>query len=76
MTSFMESVSKASGKLDERISSPEVRVADNLATVWARYELYVNDKYNHCGIDAFQLVKTDIGWKISAIADTRRASCK
>jgi len=76
MTGFMESVAKATGKLDERISSPEVRVEDNLATVWTRYELYVNDKYSHCGIDAFQLVKTDTGWRISAIADTRRASCK
>ena len=76
MSTFLETVAKTTAKLDERISSPEVRVEDNLATVWARYELYVDGKYNHCGIDAFQLVRTDAGWKIASIADTRRATCK
>ena len=76
MTGFMEAVSKAPGKLDEKIISPEVRIEDNLATVWTRYELYVNEEYSHCGIDAFQLVKTDAGWRIATIADTRKKSCK
>jgi hypothetical protein len=73
---FMQAVAKAPGKLDEKIMAPEVRVEDNLATVWTRYELYVNEKYSHCGIDALQLVKTEAGWKIATIADTRRQSCK
>jgi hypothetical protein len=76
IASFLDSVAKATATLDERISSSDVRVDDNLATVWTRYELYVNGKYNHCGVDAFQLVKTDSGWKIAAIADTRREACK
>jgi len=76
MDGFMQSIAKATGKLDEKIMSPEVRIEDNLATVWVRYEFYFNDKYSHCGIDAFQLVKTEAGWKIATIADTRRQSCK
>jgi hypothetical protein len=76
MDGFIQSIAKATGKLDEKIMSPEVRIEDNLATVWVRYEFYFNDKYSHCGIDAFQLVKTDAGWKIASIADTRRQSCK
>ena len=75
MAGFLDSIAKATGKLDERISSPDVRVEDNLATVWARYQFYLNDRFSHCGIDAFQLVKTDGGWKIAAIADTRRDTC-
>jgi hypothetical protein len=76
MDGFIQSIPKIPGKPDERISAPEVRVEDNLATVWTRYEFYLGDKYSHCGIDAFQLVKTESGWKIATIADTRRQSCK
>jgi CubicO group peptidase (beta-lactamase class C family) len=61
--------------LREKIWDPEVRVADNLATVWVPYAFYVGDRLTHCGEDAIQLAKTDLGWpgwKIIAIADTQR----
>jgi hypothetical protein len=62
----------------ETIDRPEVRLSQNLATVWAPYTFYVGDRLTHCGEDAFQLGKTDIGWpgwKILALADTRRSDC-
>jgi hypothetical protein len=62
----------------ETIDHPEVRVSDSLATVWAPYEFYLGDRLTHCGEDAFQLGKTDIGWpgwKILALADTRKSEC-
>jgi CubicO group peptidase (beta-lactamase class C family) len=62
----------------ETIDHPEVRVSDNLATVWAPYQFYLGDRLTHCGEDAFQLGKTDIGWpgwKILALADTRKSDC-
>ncbi|MEP7326517.1 MAG: nuclear transport factor 2 family protein [Gemmatimonadota bacterium] len=59
--------------LDERIGGPEVGVEDNLATVWVPYRFYLGTGFSHCGIDAFQLAKTSSGWKIIALADTRRA---
>lgn len=63
--------------IDEKILSYEVRIDDNLATVWAPYELYVNGKFNHCGVDAFQLYKSEQGWKIIQVCDTRRKEpCK
>jgi CubicO group peptidase (beta-lactamase class C family) len=61
--------------LHEKIWNPEVRVADALATVWVPYAFYVGDRLTHCGEDAIQLAKTDLGWpgwKIIAIADTQR----
>jgi len=61
--------------LREKIWNPEVRVSDNLATVWVPYAFYVGDRLSHCGDDAIQLAKTDVGWpgwKIIAIADTQR----
>jgi len=62
---------------DERIKSYEVRIDDNLATVWTPYEFYIGDKFSHCGINAFQLFKSASGWKIIHITDTRRKEkCK
>ncbi len=59
-------------QLEERVLSYEIRIDGNMATAWTPYELYVNGKRQHCGVDAFQLYKTENGWKIISIADTRR----
>jgi hypothetical protein len=57
---------------DERIFEPEVRQDGGLATVWVRYAFYADAQFSHCGVDAFQLGHTAEGWRILAIADTRR----
>ncbi|PWK29317.1 putative lumazine-binding protein [Arcicella aurantiaca] len=62
----------ANVKIEERVLSYEIRVDAQMATAWTPYELYVNEKRQHCGVDAFQFYKTDKGWKIIALADTRR----
>ncbi len=62
----------ASVKIEEKVLSYEIRVDAQMATAWTPYELYVNEKRQHCGVDAFQFYKTDKGWKIITIADTRR----
>lgn len=72
---LIKAITSATAKLDERISNPVVAVSDGLATVWVDYEFYVDEKYSHCGVDVFMLVKTADGWKISTLADTRRKSC-
>ncbi len=73
---LMSSIAGAPGKLLEKIFEPSIEVEDGLANVWVRYEFYVDDKFSHCGIDSFLLVKTSDGWKIASIADTRRrAGC-
>ena len=59
--------------LRQEIWDPEVRIAGGLATVWAPYAFYAGDRLTHCGEDALQLAKTDVGWpgwKILAVADT------
>jgi hypothetical protein len=69
---FIQSIGRATVKLDERIYDVEVRQSDHLATVWARYTFYAGDQLSHCGYDAFQLAHSEQGWKIFAIADTQR----
>lgn len=57
---------------DEKIWSYKVRVDDNLASVWTEYTFYLGKKLSHCGVNAFHIVNTAAGWKISHITDTRR----
>ncbi len=59
------------GVVKEVIYNTDVKVKDNLASIWTEYSLYANGRFIHCGVDAFQLVKNFNGWKISQIADTR-----
>jgi hypothetical protein len=65
----------ASLAIEERLLSYEIRIDGQMATAWTPYEFYANGKFSHCGVDAFQLFKTPEGWKIIALADTRRKDC-
>lgn len=69
---FLASIASATSKLDEQISNVEVRVRDNVATVWNDYVFFVDGVADHCGIDAFLLVRETDGWKILQVADTQR----
>jgi hypothetical protein len=57
---------------NERIYDPEVRIDGNVAQVWAYYTFHMNSTFNHCGVDAFMLVKLGTAWKITQLADTQR----
>lgn len=59
-------------KIEERITSFEIRVDEPMASVWAPYEFYINGKLSHTGVDAFQLFRSSEGWKIIQICDTRK----
>ncbi|MCE7054105.1 nuclear transport factor 2 family protein [Algoriphagus sp. AGSA1] len=58
--------------LDERITDYQIAVDGPMAAVWTPYQFYFNDKFSHCGVNSFQLVKMASGWKIVYIIDTRR----
>ena len=46
----------------------EIMIRNRIAIVWGSYNLWINDKFSHCGVDAFTLLKTDQGWKISSLS--------
>jgi hypothetical protein len=58
--------------LDERILSYEIKIDGEMASAWTPYEFYVNNNYSHSGVNSFQLIKTEQGWKITYVIDTRR----
>lgn len=62
----------AEAKLDERITDYQINIDGPMATAWTPYEFYLNEKFSHCGVNSFQLVKMASGWKIVYIIDTRR----
>jgi len=58
------------GAIKEVMYGPNVEVSGDWAMVWGRYVFFVGDKVSHCGINQFNLVRTDAGWKIANGAST------
>jgi len=57
---------------DERLRNTAVRVDGPLAAVWTEYAFYAGPRFSHCGVNAFHLARTEPGWRIVALVDTRR----
>lgn len=57
---------------DEKIWSYEIDIDGGLAAVWTPYTFYLGEKLSHCGVNAFHLFKSDEGWYITQITDSRR----
>lgn len=55
------------GRVTERAFGTQVRVAGPIATAWAPYDFYIDDKWSHCGVDVFTLLKTGGTWKIATL---------
>ncbi len=68
---WLEGVRRSARELDERIHDTEVDVDLGLASVWTRYDLFVDGVLDHCGVDHVLLVRTGQGWRIIHLSDTR-----
>jgi hypothetical protein len=62
-------------KMRERIWNPEVTVHGLIATLRAPYDFWIDGKLSHCGVDAFDLIKTEEGWKIAGGVYTVENDC-
>jgi hypothetical protein len=70
---FARAVGGASpGDLDERLGPADVRIDDNLATVFTPYAFHYKGQLSHCGVNVFLIARTGADWKIVGLADTRR----
>ena len=55
----------------------EVNIHNNIAMVWAPYDLWVNETFSHCGVDVFTLIKDRQGWRIASVSYTiEREGCR
>jgi hypothetical protein len=74
---FAKNISEAkAGEFVEKMPNKDVKVSGDLATVSGRYTFYVGDKFSHCGLNTFHLVKTENGWKIANGASTLEFQCE
>ena len=64
----------ARGPFIERLWEPRVDLRGPLASVWAAYDVHFGTQFSHCGVDAFQLLRTAEGWRIAGLADTYETS--
>lgn len=56
--------------LREEMYDPQVEVNGDYAMVYGRYVFFVGEKLSHCGVNQFNLVRTDGIWKIANGAST------
>lgn len=57
---------------EEKLLGYTIQIDGNLAHVWTPYEFWLNGTFSHCGANAFTLGKTNEGWKILHLIDSRR----
>jgi hypothetical protein len=72
---YLKTLGNGKQAMRERMWNPEVRIRGPIATVWTPYDFWIDGKFSHCGIDAFDLVKTDEGWKLTGGNYTIEAKC-
>ncbi len=65
--SYLQGLAARENELIERFWDPKVLLHGRMAVVWTPYDLYIDGKFSHCGIDSFSLLKTQEGWKITGI---------
>jgi len=70
---FVKAVGKPhSEKWDEQIYNVNISVDGPMAIVWTPYKFFLGEKFSHCGVNVFTLIKINNAWKITSITDTRR----
>ena len=57
---------------EEKLLSFNIQVDGKMANAWTPYEFWFNGNFSHCGVNSFQLIKEEDGWKIIYLVDTRR----
>lgn len=71
-TSFAEGFEGREVAVIERMWDPVVLIDGPIASLWAPYDLYIGDRWSHCGTDAVQLALTDDGWRVAFISYTMK----
>lgn len=57
----------SSVRITERGFGATARVQDRLAQVWMPYDIYIDGKWSHCGVDAFTLLKIAGAWRVASL---------
>lgn len=63
-----ERATRTERRIAERGFRPQVLVSGRLAVVWMPYDLYLDGRWSHCGVDAFTMLKLSAGWRIASMS--------
>jgi hypothetical protein len=58
----------------ESISDPAIEIDGDIAMVWAPFVVRVGGKVSNCGVDHFDLVRENAGWKVMNISFSSRTT--
>jgi hypothetical protein len=68
---FAKMISEAKApEFIEKMPTKDVRIYGDSAVVIGRYTFHVGEKFSHCGINAFHLLKSNGEWKIANASTT------
>ena len=73
---FAKMIAEGKGEFIEKMPEKEVKINGDFALVTGRYTFYVGDKFSHCGVNSFHLVRTETGWRIANAASTLEFDCE
>ncbi|HPW65534.1 MAG TPA: hypothetical protein PLY32_04130 [Salinivirgaceae bacterium] len=71
MEMFINSLTKKTYRREQAECTIETN--DIIATAWCKYVCYDDTKISYCGINAYQLYRTNKGWKILQITNSRQS---
>lgn len=67
---FSKNFAEKRGEIKEDMYAPKVEVDGDFALIWGRYVFFTDAKVSHCGVNSFNLVRTETGWKIANAVST------
>jgi len=73
---YLKDLSKGKEQYRERMWNSKVLIRGLIATVWTPYDFWIDGKFSHCGIDSFNLIKSNGEWKIAGGVYTVERKCK
>ena len=73
---YLKGLAERKQKVRERMWNSEVRIRGRIASVWTPYDFWRDRKFSHCGIDAFDLIRTDDQWRIAGGTYTVERNCE
>lgn len=62
---FIQRIASMEDDVIERMWDPKVLIHGRIAVVWTAYDFFRNQEFDHGGVEAFTLLKTNQGWKIA-----------
>ena len=71
---WLARIGSSKDTLLERMWNPQVLEHGAIAVVWGSYDFHLNKKFHHCGVDSFNMIKSDAGWKIASVSYTSETS--